>query len=128
MKKTDMKATLRVNARTGSSLGAVQSISRAFSLLQVIAEIPDGIGLTQLSRATGLHSSTAFHLFKTMVGLGYIRQSQSSKRHFIGSALFCLASAARSEVQLVSAANRIPAELSKETGVQRLSACAQAIR
>jgi DNA-binding IclR family transcriptional regulator len=105
-------------ARNGA--GSVQSISRAFSLLEAIAENPDGIGLTQLSQITGLHSSTAFHLLKTMAGLGYIRQGEDNKRYFIASALFCLASAAQSEVQLVSAANRVLRELSMKTGIQSL--------
>jgi IclR family KDG regulon transcriptional repressor len=103
-----------------SGLGAVQSISRAFALLEAIAGNPDGIGLTQLSRVTGLHSSTAFHLLKTMFGLGYIRQGEDNKRYFIGAGLFCLASAARNEVQLVGAADRILRELSEKTGIQTL--------
>jgi IclR family KDG regulon transcriptional repressor len=103
-----------------NGLGEVQSLSRAFSLLEAIAETPEGVGLTQLSRITGLHSSTAFHLLKTMVGLGYIRQGEENKRYFIGSALFCLASAAQNEVQLVTAANRVLRELSMKTGIQTL--------
>jgi len=96
--------------------GRIQSLTRAFELLEAIADSAEGIGLTQLSRKTGLNSSTVFHLLKTMVGLGYIRQGEESKRYFIGSTLFCLAAAARSEVQLVNVADRILRELAVKTG------------
>lgn len=96
--------------------GGIQSLARAFSLLEAIADSAEGMGLTQLSRKTGLHSSTVFHLLKTMTGLGYIRQSEDSKRYFVGSTLFCLAAAARSEVLVVNVADRILRELAVKTG------------
>lgn len=87
--------------------GGIQSLSRAFALLEVIARCPEGIGLSDVCRATGLHSSTGFHLVKTMVGLGYVRQAHDSKRYFVGPRAFYLAAAARSEVQLVSVAEPV---------------------
>ena len=54
--------------------GGIQSISRAFLILEEIARARDGIPLSELSKRVGLHNSTAFHLVKTMVTLGYIRQ------------------------------------------------------
>jgi IclR family transcriptional regulator, KDG regulon repressor len=100
----------------GRASGGVQSLERAFSLLEAIADSPDGIGLTQLSRRTGLNSSTVFHLLKTMTQLGYIRQAEETKRYFIGSTLFCVAAAARTEVRIVNAADRIIRELAVSTG------------
>ncbi len=96
--------------------GGVQSLGRAFGLFQAIAESPDGISLTQLSRKVGLNSSTAFHLLKTMSAFGYIRHAKEGKRYFIGSALFCLAASARSEVQLIGVASPILRDLAVATG------------
>ncbi|HEX7055505.1 MAG TPA: tripartite tricarboxylate transporter substrate-binding protein [Burkholderiales bacterium] len=87
--------------------GGIQSLSRAFALLETIARHPEGIGLSDVCRATGLHSSTGFHLVKTMLGLGYLRQANDSKRYFVGPRAFCLAATARSEVQLVSIAEPV---------------------
>ena len=53
--------------------GGVQSLARAFSILEEVARSRDGINLADLSRKVGLHNSTTFHLVKTMVSLGYIR-------------------------------------------------------
>jgi DNA-binding IclR family transcriptional regulator len=57
-----------------------------------------------------------FHLLKTMMGLRYIRQAEDSKRYMISSALFCLAAAARSEVQALAIANPLIRELALLSG------------
>jgi IclR family transcriptional regulator, KDG regulon repressor len=54
--------------------GGVQSLGRAFAILEEIARHREGIGLADLSKRVGLHNSTTFHLAKTMVSLGYIRR------------------------------------------------------
>jgi len=102
-----------VETKNGSG---IQSISRAFGLLEVIGRYPEGIGLSDVCRAVGLHSSTGFHLLKTMVTLGYLRQALDSKRYFIGPRLFYLAASARSEVQLVSIAEPVIRELAAASG------------
>lgn len=96
--------------------GGVQSLARAFSILEEIARNRDGIGLAELSKRVGLHNSTTFHLVKTMVSLGYVRQMKDSKRYRIGRPLFALAASALDEVEMVSLATPILEELSCETG------------
>jgi IclR family KDG regulon transcriptional repressor len=94
----------------------VQSLGRAFSILEEIARHREGIGLADLSRLVGLHNSTTFHLAKTMVSLGYIRQEKESKRYRIGRPLFVLAASALDEIEMVNLATPILEELSRETG------------
>ncbi len=96
--------------------GGIQSIRRACELLEAVARSPDGIGLAELSRSIGLHTSTAFHIAKTLVMLGYLRQMENSRFYRIGRPLFALASAALDEVELISAARPILAELAGATG------------
>jgi IclR family transcriptional regulator, KDG regulon repressor len=96
--------------------GGVQSLARAFSIMEEIARNRDGIGLAELSKRVVLHNSTTFHLVKTMVSLGYVRQMKDSKRYRIGRPLFALAASALDEVEMVSLATPILEELSRETG------------
>jgi DNA-binding IclR family transcriptional regulator len=63
-----------------------------------------------------LHNSTTFHLVKTMVSLGYIRQIKESKRYRIGRPLFALAASALDEMEMVSMATPVLDDLSRETG------------
>jgi IclR family transcriptional regulator, KDG regulon repressor len=84
--------------------------------MEEIARNRDGIGLADLSKRVGLHNSTTFHLVKTLVSLGYVRQMPDSKRYRIGRPLFALAASALDEVEMVSLATPILEDLSRETG------------
>ena len=94
----------------------VQSLGRAFGILEQVAHHREGIGLAELSKLVGLHNSTTFHLAKTMVSLGYLRQEKDSKRYRIGRPLFALAASALDEIEMVNVATPILEELSRETG------------
>lgn len=96
--------------------GGVQSLSRAFAILEAVARHREGIGLAELSKLVGLHNSTTFHLAKTMVSLGYLRQERDSKRYRVGRPLFALAASALDEIEMVNVATPIMEELSRETG------------
>jgi len=107
-------ATIRSGA--GQRRGGVQSLARAFSILEEIARNRDGIGLAELSKRVALHNSTTFHLVKTLFLLGYVRQMKDTKRYRIGRPLFALAASALDEVEMVSLATPILEDLSRETG------------
>src|SRR5580700_4407693 len=94
----------------------VQSLGRAFGILEEVARHREGIGLAELSKLVGLHNSTTFHLAKTMVSLGYIRQEKDSKRYRIGRPLFALAASALDEIEMVNLATPIMEDLSGQTG------------
>ncbi|QPF85821.1 IclR family transcriptional regulator [Bradyrhizobium genosp. L] len=96
--------------------GGVQSLGRAFSIMEEVARHRDGIGLADLSKLVGLHNSTTFHLAKTLVSLGYLRQEKDSKRYRIGRPLFALAASALDEIEMVNVATPILEDLSRETG------------
>jgi DNA-binding IclR family transcriptional regulator len=94
----------------------IQSLGRAFGILEEIARHREGIGLADLSRSVGLHNSTTFHLAKTMAALGYIRQDKESKRYRIGRPLFALAASALDEIEMVKVATPVLEDLARKTG------------
>lgn len=94
------KARRRGDAPPGRT---VQSLERAFSILESIAGSNQPMSLANLSRAIGLHTSTAFHLIKTLIVLGYVIQDEA-KRYRIGPRLFMQAAGAFNEVELVNLA------------------------
>jgi DNA-binding IclR family transcriptional regulator len=95
--------------------GGVQSLGRAFSILEEVARHREGIGLAELSKLVGLHNSTTFHLAKTLVSLGYLRQGKDTKRYRIGRPMFALAASALDEIEMVNVATPVLEELSRET-------------
>lgn len=110
------KPSIRNRPGAAKEKGGIQSLERAFAILEQVAGRRDGINLAELSKAVGLHNSTAFHLLKTMVQLGYVSQMRESKRYRIGSRLFTLAAGALEENSLLEIATPVLEKLTRETG------------
>ena len=110
-----VKAEPARRAASGES-GKIQSLKRAAAILDAVARQPEGISLAQLSAELDLHSSTAFHLIQTLVGLGFLTQLADNRRYRIGTRLFTLAAGALDETALLSLATPILERLSAETG------------
>jgi DNA-binding IclR family transcriptional regulator len=96
--------------------GGIQSLGRAFAIIEEVARHREGISLADLGRQVGLHNSTTFHLARTMVSLGYLRQEKDSKRYRVGRPLFALAAGALDEIEMVNLATPLLEELSRDTG------------
>ncbi len=96
--------------------GGIQSLERAFAILEQIARSPSGTTLSQLSRQLDLHSSTVFHLVQTMVSLGYVTQRRDTKRYRVGRPLFALAASSNDDAELVSVVTPLLQALSSSTG------------
>ena len=77
---------------TKTRTGAVQSIGRAFSLLELMADAGGTLGLSQLANQSGLPLPTIHRLLRTLVDLGYIRQ-ESSRQYVLGPRLIRLGDA-----------------------------------
>jgi IclR family transcriptional regulator, KDG regulon repressor len=95
--------------------GRIQSLVRAFTILETIAGHPSGIGLSDLSGKVGLHNSTVYHLVKTMVSMGYVAQAEDSRYFSIGGRFFHLASSALNETRLLNIVNPYVRRLARET-------------
>ncbi|MEO8037992.1 MAG: IclR family transcriptional regulator [Betaproteobacteria bacterium] len=116
MKPAAPAADAAAPERSGTTAGrTVQSLERAFAILEAIAGSDEPSSLVDLSRSTGLHTSTAFHLLKTLMVLGYVRQDEA-RRYRIGARLFMQAASAFTEVELVNLATPHLKRLADETG------------
>ncbi|TNM38497.1 IclR family transcriptional regulator [Nocardioides albidus] len=69
--------------------GGVQSIERAFGLLETMADAGGMMGLSQLAAASGLPLPTIHRLVRTLVDLGYLRQ-EPSRQYVLGPKLIRL--------------------------------------
>jgi IclR family acetate operon transcriptional repressor len=65
-------------------MGQVQSLVRAFSILNELTASGDGLTLTELAGATNLPRSTAHRLLTTMSGLRYVDFETETSRWMIG--------------------------------------------
>jgi IclR family acetate operon transcriptional repressor len=69
--------------------GGVQSIERAFGLLEVMADHGGVMGLSQLATSSGLPLPTIHRLVRTLVDLGYLHQ-EPSREYVLGPKLIHL--------------------------------------
>ncbi|MDG4647873.1 IclR family transcriptional regulator [Roseibacterium sp. SDUM158017] len=96
--------------------GRIQSLERAFSVLEEVARHRSGITLSELSRELGLHTSTLYHVTRTLVSLGYLRTGPDDKRYRIGRGIFQLASACLDEAEICATATPYLEKLAEATG------------
>jgi DNA-binding IclR family transcriptional regulator len=94
----------------------IQSLQRGLNILEIVAKSPAGMTLGEISRDVGLHSSTAFHLLRTLTTLGYLAQDPTTKRYHLGLKSFQLAASSWTEAQLFGIATPFLAEMAQRTG------------
>ena len=94
----------------------IQSLQRGLSILELIAKKQGGMTTVEISREIGLHTSTTFHLLRTLTTLGYLVQDENTKQYRVGSKVFHLATSVSHEVQLLKMANPFLVDMAKETG------------
>lgn len=73
--------------------GGVQSLERAFDLLETMADMGGEVGLSELASETGLPLPTIHRLMRTLVGRGYVRQ-HPNRRYALGPRLIRLGESA----------------------------------
>ena len=94
----------------------IQSLRRGLGILEIIAKKQTGVTTAEVSREIGLHTSTTFHLLRTLTTLGYLAQDQGTKQYHVGSKIFHLAASVSNEVQLLKMANPLLVDMAKQTG------------
>jgi IclR family transcriptional regulator, acetate operon repressor len=77
----------------GPDRGGVQSLNRAFALLELMAAAGADVALTELAARSGLPLPTIHRIVRTLVGSGYVRQLPS-RRYALGPRLVGLGDAA----------------------------------
>jgi IclR family acetate operon transcriptional repressor len=96
----------------------VQSVGRAFSLLETLAEAgPDGMTLSELSRGLGVSKSTAYAILHTMLAHGFVADSGAGmrRRYRLGMALARLGDLVVSQIGLRDVAMPVLRSLTEET-------------
>jgi DNA-binding IclR family transcriptional regulator len=94
----------------------IQSLQRGFRILEVVTRSDKGVAVAEIARETGLHVSTAFHLLRTLVALGYVSQDDGTRRYRLGPKVFQLGAAAWSENHLAEIAAPLLAAMARRTG------------
>lgn len=65
-------------------MDSVQSVSRAFALLELVAQSNNGRSISELSEASNLPLATTHRLLNTLVQLGYVEQDAETRLYGLG--------------------------------------------
>ncbi len=84
--------------QTARSSGGVQSLERAFDLLELMAAAGGEVALSRLAEESGLPTATIHRLVRTLVDDGYLLQ-QPSRRYALGPRLISLGTSASRTVE-----------------------------
>jgi DNA-binding IclR family transcriptional regulator len=107
---------LRKNSKQVIGGPIIQSLQRGLGILEIIAKKGKGITMAEVSREIGLHTSTTFHLLRTLSTLGYLVQDETTREYLLGSKVFHLAASACTEAQISKIARPFLVEMAKQTG------------
>jgi len=94
----------------------VQSIDRAFEILETLAVEREGLGVTEIGKRVGLHKSTVHRILNTMAERGYIEQNQETGAYRLGLKFIELCSLYLNNVELKTEAQPYLRNLSALTG------------
>lgn len=94
----------------------VQSLDRAFALLEILCASRSGKQITELAAATGLHKSTVHRLLASMSARGYVDKDEMTNLYRATTRLYELASQVVENLDVVAAARGPMDRLLAETG------------
>lgn len=95
---------------------SVQSIDRAFDIIELLSKEPRSIAMTEIGRRLDLHKSTVHRLLTSLRERGYVEQETASGNYKLGLGFVELASLYLNSLELKTEASPYLNELTKLTG------------
>ena len=94
----------------------IQALARASAIMDVIASGgEEGVGLSEISRATTLNKTTAFNLLASLVTLRFLEQDEHSRRYQLGLRNLELGRIVQQRLHISHLARPVLADLCKKT-------------
>jgi IclR family acetate operon transcriptional repressor len=96
----------------------VRSVARALLIVDLVAVgPPDGLSISDIARSLGVSKSTAFATARTLVGHGFLRDSEPGPRYQLGMAFMWLGDLVSQQFQLGEVCRPVLRELTEATGM-----------
>jgi IclR family KDG regulon transcriptional repressor len=92
----------------------VQSIERAFKILELLSEAPDGLQITRLSEKVGLSKSTVHRLLATLINMEYVMQDRQTEKYKLGYRVLYLSRNLINDIDIISIAKPFLEDLAQE--------------
>jgi DNA-binding IclR family transcriptional regulator len=99
----------------GESAGGVQSVDRAISVLEILAQRGEA-GVSEVAADIGVHKSTAFRLLAALEERELVEQTQDRGKYRLGFGILRLASAVPGQLDVIHQARAICEQLAAHVG------------
>ncbi len=93
----------------------VQSVGRAVSILEMLADGAGELGVTEIGRRLGVHKATASRLLSTLAGRGLVERNPATEKYRLGFGMIHLAGAAMAGMDIIREARPILEDLAERT-------------
>ena len=100
---------------TSDVSGAVQSVDRALTIMNILARLGDA-GVTEIAGELGVHKSTAFRLVSTLEQHGMVEQTEDRGKYRLGVGILRLAGATTARLDVVQEARPVARKLATDSG------------
>lgn len=97
-------------------MSSVQSVKRAFAILETVAAHPEGVGVTEIAQHLDLPKSTVSRLLATLEGVAAVERVSVQEGFQVGAGLIALAARVPYPRHLVTIARPYLLELAQATG------------
>ncbi|MGR3760388.1 IclR family transcriptional regulator [Roseobacteraceae bacterium NS-SX3] len=92
------------------------TVSKALSLLTYFNQGRTGIGLSGLTRLSGMNKATVYRLMGELQEAGFVEQTEGDRMYRLGPQVLRLAALREAAVPILSVSRRVLRDLSDETG------------
>jgi len=99
----------------GESTGGVQSVDRAISVLEILAQRGEA-GVSEVAVDIGVHKSTAFRLLAALEERELVEQTQERGKYRLGFGILRLASAVPGQLDVTHQARALSEQLAAQVG------------
>jgi DNA-binding IclR family transcriptional regulator len=93
----------------------VQSVERTLSIIEILSDYENGLGITEISEKANLHKSTVHRLLNTLIVKGYVKQNEDSNRYNLTLKLFEIGNKKIEKMNIVTSAKPLLHELMEKT-------------
>lgn len=95
-------------------IDVVQSVDRALSILELLSDYEQGLGVTEISKITKLHKSTVYRLLSTLIYKGFVLQDPATNKYKISLKLYELGIKKLKDIDILKASEIYLRKLMKE--------------
>ena len=99
--KTKSKREPQATESSDNSRYHIPNLDRALTVLELLANHPEGLGLSEMVRELQLSKNSIFRITQTLFDRGYLQKDEGSKRFTLSAKLLSLGYRAVSEINLV---------------------------